>query len=90
MKWYNRCFVIILCLVCFLFGACSATTVNAEQNYPLKIWKQNENGSLATFNLIDDNTGVQYVVVTAQNYSNTMTVAITPRLNADGTLYTGD
>ena len=55
----------------FLLGACGSN-VNAEQTYPLKIWKQNENGKMETFEL----------------YSNSVGAAITPRLNADGTLYT--
>lgn len=74
-------------LTAFFLGACSANTASAEQTWPLKIWKQNENGSVSTYHLVDSDTGVNYVVVTAQNYSNTMTIAITPRLNADGSLY---
>lgn len=79
---------LIICLIfAFILGACTPMIVNAEQTYPLKIWKQNENGSLETCVVIDDNTGVNYVVVTAMTYSNAKTIAITPRLNADGSLY---
>ena len=63
---------------------------DAEQKYPLKIWAQNENGSLQTCVVVDDDTGVNYVVVTAMTYSNAKTIAITPRLNADGSLYVTD
>lgn len=81
---------IVLCfLIMFIFGACSVSFVSAEQTWPLKIWKQNENGCFTTLCLVDENTGVNYIVVSGQNYSNTPTIAITPRLNADGTLYTG-
>ena len=83
--------IFIACLIItFLFGACSTVTVNAEQIYPLKIWAQNENGSLQTCVVVDDDTGVNYVVVTAMTYSNAKTIAITPRLNADGSLYVTD
>lgn len=77
-------------LLAFFLGACSPMVVDAEQTWPLKIWAQNENGTLRTHVVIDDYTGVNYVVVTAQNYSNAETIAITPRLNADGTLYTSN
>ena len=77
----------ICCLAMFCLGACSSTVVSAEQNYPIKIWKQNENGCFTTLCVIDESTGVNYIVVSGQNYSNTPTIAITPRLNADGSLY---
>lgn len=58
----------------------------AEQKWPLKIWVQNENGRTFTWNLVDDDTGVQYIVVTTEG-THSNSVAITPRLNSDGTLY---
>ena len=79
--------IIMVCLICFLFGACSATVASAEQIHPLKIWKHNTNGSFDTLVVVDDVTGVNYVVVSAQNYSNAITVGITPRYNADGSLF---
>lgn len=85
----KRFLFVVCCLLMFAFGACTTTTVSAEQSWPLKIWKQNENGSFTTLCLVDENTGVNYIVVSGQNYNNTPTIAITPRLNADGTLYTG-
>ena len=83
--------VLIACLIfAFLLGACSTTIVNAEQNYPLKIWKQNRNGQIETWNLVDESTGVNYIVV-APKYSDGGVsydgIAITPRLNTDGSLY---
>lgn len=81
----------ILCLICaFIFGACSTVAVNAEQNHPLKIWKQNSNGQYDTLNVIDENTGVNYIVVSGVLYSESVGIAITPRLNADGSLYVTD
>lgn len=79
--------VVIGLLFAFFLGACSTVTASAEQTWPLKIWKQNDNGSLSTHVVVDDDTGVNYVVVTAMTYSNAKTIAITPRLNADGSLY---
>lgn len=86
----KKIFIIIGMMFMFILGSCAVTTVSAEQTWPLKIWKQNENGCFTTLCLVDENTGVNYIVVSGQNYSNTPTIAITPRLNADGTLYTGD
>ena len=87
-------FIFIICIMCaFTFGACSVTVANAEQNYPLKIWPQNRNGQMETWQLIDEDTGVNYIVV-APNYSGRGNsydgIAITPRLNADGSLYVTD
>lgn len=86
----KKIFIIIGMMFMFILGSCAVTTVSAEQTWPLKIWKQNENGCFTTLCLVDENTGVNYIIVSGQNYSNTPTIAITPRLNADGTLYTGD
>lgn len=61
--------------------------VDAAQDRPLKIWFENENGQMQTFCLVDENTGVNYIVVTGELYSDPVGVAITPRLNADGSLY---
>ena len=76
-----------LILFGFLLGACGSNVV-AEQNYPLKIWKQNENGKMETFCVVDEDTGVNYIVVTGELYDRTVGTAITPRLNKNGTLYT--
>lgn len=82
----------IMCIICmisvFFFGACSSTVTNAEQTHPLKIWYQNTNGAFHTHCVVDDNTGVNYVVVSTERGNGEYSIAITPRLNADGTLYT--
>ena len=83
--------ILITCLIfAFFLGACSATVVNAEQSYPLKIWKQNRNGQMETWQLVDEDTGVNYIVV-APSYSTSGNrydgIAICPRYNADGSLY---
>lgn len=73
-------------IVGLFFGAC-ATTTYAEQEKPLKIWYENENGYMHTYQLIDENTGVNYVVVSTERGNGEMSCAITARLNPDGTLY---
>ena len=84
------------CLICGVFlltglilGAC-ATTTYAEQERPLKIWFENENGYMHTYQLVDENTGVNYIVVSTERGNGEMSCAITPRLNADETLYVSE
>lgn len=83
--------MIALCMTMMLLGGCVGSTAVAKesQDYPLKIWAQNKNGNYMTMNVVDEETGVNYVVVAARNGSayRSSTVAITPRLNADGSLY---
>ena len=89
MKHIGRIFVILSLVVAFLLGACSVETVKAEQNRPIKIWYQNENGQYKTLYVVDEETGVNYIVVAATSLygDKTTTVAITPRLDSDGSLY---
>ena len=75
--------VLAVLLALGVLGGILAVKADAAQDYPLKIWKQNENDKYKTFVVIDDATGVNYVVVS----STSLDVAITPRLNADGSLY---
>ena len=80
--------ILTICLIsAFFLGACSTTVANAEQNHPLKIWYQNKNGSYHTLCVVDDYTGVNYVVVSTERGNGEYSIAITPRLNADGSLY---
>lgn len=89
MRYFRRiCFVILL-LIAFLMGACSIVTVNADQTRPIKIWYQNENSYVHTWVIRDDVTEVNYIAVTTERGNGEMTIAITPRLNADGSLYVG-
>lgn len=82
--------IILCCILMFIFGACAVTTVSAEQTWPLKIWAQNENGSFSTLCVVDEDTSVNYVVVSRFNLNRgANSIAICPRYNADGTLYTG-
>lgn len=78
----------ILCAVFFLLGACSISDASAEQTFHLKIYGWNRSGYLYTYVVEDEDTGVNYVVVEGKR-PDSISVSITPRLNADGTLYTG-
>ena len=70
----------------FMVGACSPVQdVIAEQTRPLKIWFENENGGYETLCVVDEETGVNYIVVS--KYRHESGIAITPRLNEDGSLY---
>ena len=79
--------LVALCMVSmFVLGACSTSKARASQEYPLRIWAQNQNGDYRTFCVVDDTTGVNYIVASGE-CSYCRSVAITPRYNADGTLY---
>lgn len=89
-KSKNIILVILFTIIGFILGACSFNSV-AEQEYPLKIWKENRNGQMETWTIVDDATGINYIVVGATysqggggDYGG---VAITPRLNYNGSLY---
>ena len=70
----------------FILGACGTTTI-AEQENPLKIWFENRNGKIETYCLVDESTGVNYIVISGELYESGLGTAITPRLNPNGTLY---
>ena len=83
--------IVLCCLLMFILGACSTGVVSAEQTHPLKIWAQNRNESFETLCVVDEDTGVNYVVVSRFNgIRGANSIAICPRYNADGTLYVGD
>ena len=86
----KRIAIILMCLICFLFGACAPVMASAEQTRPLKIWFENENGSMKTYCVVDNNTGVNYIVVSGDLHGDPIGAAITPRLNVDGSLYVTD
>lgn len=85
----KRIAIILMCLVCLLIGTCIPILADASQDHPLKIWGQNENGRYQTLAVVDERTGVNYVVVGFDVYHGGG-VAICPRYNADGSLYVTD
>lgn len=80
----KKIFIIVIALILLGYGS---ITARAEQNRPLKIWFQNENGAYETLCVEDEATGVNYVVVGTEVGNGHRSIAITPRLNADGSLY---
>lgn len=86
----KKIFIIIGMMFMFVLGACAVITVSAEQTWPLKIWMQNENGAYKTLCVVDEETKVNYIVVGTELGNSYESIAICPRYNADGTLYTGE
>lgn len=76
----------ICALLCGLYlGACADTAI-AEHNASLKLYSEQNRGYYETMVVVDEYTKVNYVVVVGSQNSGG-SCAITPRLNADGTLY---
>lgn len=81
-------FLICVSLVfAFLFGACANTVVSADQTNPLKIWYHNENGNYHTLCVVDEEMGVNYVVVAIDIGGGDRSISICPRYYANGELY---
>lgn len=90
MKKFTSLILIVvfaILLTLGVLGGILAVKADAAQDYPLKIWKQNENGPFKTLVVVDEDTGVNYVVVSGELYQRTMGIAVSPRYNADGSLY---
>ena len=79
-------FATVFLLCRFVIVACG-TSVESKQDKPLKIWFENQNGKMGTYQLVDEETGVNYIVVSGELYQKGIGTAITPRLKADGSLY---
>lgn len=78
--------IVVIGIIGFLLGTCASTSY-AAQDKPLKIWYENTNGAMHTYCLVDDITGVNYVVVSTERGNGEYSIAISPRYNADGSLY---
>ena len=88
MKICQRASVIGLAMLLALCLFCTMTIqADAAQDRPLKIWFENRNGTYETLNVVDEETGVNYIVVSGELYSKSRGIAICPRYNADGSLY---
>lgn len=83
----RKTFVIVALIFAFLLGACCTMQVGADQNNPIKIWPENENGPYRTLCVVDEETGVNYIVTGIEAYGKWYGIAITPRYNNDGSLY---
>jgi hypothetical protein len=75
-------------VLAFMVGTCSPVSeVVADQTeYPLTLWDKNNYGEIETMVLSDEVTGVHYIVVNSDTYHGGG-ITITPRLNADGSLF---
>jgi len=83
----RKAFLLLMLVTGFILGACSTTAARAEQNYPIKIWAQNSNGKYETLCVVDEETGVNYIVISGELYQKGIGLGVTPRLNSDGSLY---
>lgn len=83
----RKAFLLLMLVTGFILGACSTTVARAEQNYPIKIWAQNSNGKYETLCVVDEETGVNYIVISGELYQKGIGLGVTPRLKSDGSLY---
>lgn len=83
----RKTFIIVALIFAFLLGACCAVKVEAAQDNPIKIWPENENGPYRTLCVVDEETGVNYIVTAIEVYGKWCGIAITPRYNSDSSLY---
>ena len=86
----RKMFIIVALMFAFLLGACCTVEVEAAQDNPIKIWPENENGPYRTLCIVDEETGVNYIVAAVAHYSELRGIGITPRLNSDGSLYVNE
>ncbi len=84
----RKTFIIVALMFAFLLGVCSTVKVDAIKDNPIKIWPENENGPYRTLRIVDDETGVNYIVTAIETYGKWYGIAITHRYNSDGSLYT--
>ena len=83
MKFKSFIFATLFTITGAILGACGSVESHATHSSNFKMYKEIEEGSMELHYLIDETTGVNYIVL--DRYKGG--VAITPRLNANGTLY---
>lgn len=86
----RKAFLLLMLAFVFILVACTITVARAEQNYPIKIWAQNSNGKYETLCVVDEETGVNYIVISGELYQKGIGLGVTPRLNSDGSLYVSE
>lgn len=86
----RKAFLLLMLVFGFILGACATTVAKAGQNYPIKIWAQNSNGKYETLCVVDEETGVNYIVISGELYQKGIGLGVTPRLNSDGSLYVSE
>ena len=84
----RKTFIIVALIFAFMLGACCTVKVGAVQDNPIKICPKNENGPYRTLCVVDEETGVNYIVTAIEAYGRWCGIALTPRYCSDGSLYT--
>lgn len=77
-------FILIAFFLGLAIGLYGEFSASAEQTHPVKIWAQNDNGDYHTLIAQDEETGVEYVVVSITSIVHgepSVSIAITPRLS---------
>lgn len=92
MKIKQKIICVIALFYCFFLVACGKITttkpmIENKLDSPLKIYYENTNGAYYTYCVVDDDTSVNYIVVSTERGNGEYLIAITPRMNPDGTLY---
>ena len=93
MKKIKTIIIICVALLTGIFIGCGTVSTYASQEKPLKIYKENRNNQIETWKVVDEETGVNYIVVApryAEKGARFDGIAITPRYNADGSLYVSE
>ena len=90
----KKLFVCIALIAAFALGACSDAGVqaNAEEETVEAFsfaWASNSGFYGITYTVVDNETGVNYIVV-ERNSTYGKGISITPRFNADGSLYVSE
>lgn len=77
----------IAIIIAFFIGV--GSSLSAKASGSIEIESAGNSGGFYVHNVIDWDTGVQYLLV--QDYGRSEpAIAMCPRYNADGTLYTGE
>lgn len=88
----KRLLVCMALIAAFTLGACSdaEVRVNAEEETGIafSFTPVSDGHSGSTYIVVDNKTGVNYICV--EDYYSGYGVAITPRFNADGSLYVSE
>lgn len=84
----RKMLIIVALMFAFLLGTFCTVKVGAAQDSSIKIWPENENGPYRTLCVVDEETGVNYIVTAIEAYGRWYGIALTPRYNSDGSLYT--
>ena len=83
----KKLYISLALFVGVLVGCLMISTASAASDSPIKILSKDEKDGYATLNVVDEKTGVNYLIVSYSPRMDTAGVTMCPRYNADGTLY---